>query len=93
MNLNSNVRNTENSELHRYCQKEMLSLLHQFPFEYITLKHEQVADYNSESQATLWILFVNPGPGIVAILVIVIIVSGFFFEITYKYKIQYVAET
>ena len=48
MNLKSNVRNTENSELHRYCHKQMLSLLHQFPFEYVTLKHQQVGDYNSK---------------------------------------------
>ena len=67
MNLNSNVRNTENSELDRYCQKEMLSLLHKFPFEYVTPKHKQVGDYN----------FVNPS--IVASLVIVVIVSGIFF--------------
>ena len=46
MNLKSNFRNTENSELHRYCQKEMLSLLHQFPFEYVTLKDKQDSDYN-----------------------------------------------
>ena len=45
INLNSNVRNTENSDLHRYFQKDMLSLLHQFPFEYVTLKHKQVGDY------------------------------------------------
>ena len=48
MNRKSSVGNTENSELHRYCQKEMLSLLHQFPFEYVTLKHNQVGDYNSK---------------------------------------------
>ena len=48
VNLNSNVRNTENSELHRYFQKELLSLLHQFPFEQVTFKHEQVGDYNSK---------------------------------------------
>ena len=47
-NLNSNVRNTENSELHRYCQKEMLSLLHQFLFQYVSVKHKQVGDYNSK---------------------------------------------
>ena len=50
INLNSNVRNTENSDLHRYVQKDMLSLLHQFPFEYVTLKHKQVGDYNSKRE-------------------------------------------
>ena len=60
MNLNSNLRNTENSELYRYCQKEMFSLLHQFPFEYVTLKHKQVGGYNLN-------------PGIAASLVIAVI--------------------
>ena len=66
MNLNSNLRNTENSELYRYCQKEMLSLLHQFPFEYVTLKHKQVGGYNLMNS-----VFVNPG--IAASLVIAVI--------------------
>ena len=62
MNLNSNVRNTENSELHRYCQKEMESLLHQFTFEYVTLKHKQVGDYNSNRALYEFCLsIVNPG--------------------------------
>ena len=48
MNRKASVGNSENSELHRYCQKEMLSVLHQFPFEYVALKHNQVGDYNSK---------------------------------------------
>ena len=47
----------------------MLSLLHQVPFEYVTLKHEQVGEYNFMNS-----VFVNPG--IAASLVIVVIVSG-----------------
>ena len=74
MNLNSNDRNTEKSELHRYCQKEMLSLLHQFPFEYVTLKHKQVGGYNFMNS-----VFVKLNPGIAASFLIVVIVSGIFF--------------
>ena len=47
----------------------MLSLLHQFPFEYVTLTHKQVGDYNFMNS-----VFVNPG--IAASLVTVVIVSG-----------------
>ena len=61
MNLNSGVRNTENSLLHRYCEKEMSSKLHQFPFEYVTLKHKQVGDYNSKTVLYRNFGFVNPG--------------------------------
>ena len=61
-------------------------MLHQFPFEHVTLKHKQVGDYN----------YMNSG--VVASLVIVVIVSGnlfvFFFFKLHKYnKIQYVAVT
>ena len=76
MNLNSNVRNTDNLELHRYDQKEMLSLLHKFPFEYVALKHKQLGDYNSKR---VFINSVFVHPGIVASLVSVVIVSGIFF--------------
>jgi len=50
----------------------MLSLLDQFPFEYVTLKHKQVGGYNLMNS-----VFVNPG--IAASLVIAVIVSGNFF--------------
>ena len=53
-------------------QKEMLSLFHQFSFEYVTLKHKQVGGYNFMNS-----FFVNPG--IAANLLIVVIVSGIFF--------------
>ena len=59
MNLNSNVRNTENSELYRYCQKEMLSLLHKFPFQYVTLNYKQVGDYNSKGALLLTLVLLQ----------------------------------
>ena len=69
MNLNSNVRNTENSELHRYCQNMYNSNIKKSVITIIQRGHF----VNS--------VFVNPG--IVASLVIVVIVSGnFFFLIT-----------
>ena len=36
------------SELHWYCQKEIRSLLYQFPFEYVTLEDKQVSGYSSK---------------------------------------------
>ena len=36
------------SELHWYCQKEIRSLLYQFPFEYVTLEDKQVGGYSSK---------------------------------------------
>ena len=59
MNLNSNVGNTENSELYRYCQKEMLSLLHKFPFQYDTLKCKQVGYYNSKRALLLTLVLLQ----------------------------------
>ena len=59
MNLNSNVRSTENSELYRYCQEEMLSLLHKFPFQYVTLKYKQVGDYNSKRALLLTLVLLQ----------------------------------
>ena len=85
MNLNSNVRNTENSKSHRYCQREMLSLLHQSPFEYVTLKHKQVGDYNSLLTLVLlqvWLLLKS-------FLEICLVVC--FFSLHKYNKIQYVA--
>ena len=66
------VRKQEPIRSERLMQKEMLSLFHQFPFEYVTLKHKQVGGSNSMNS-----VFVNPG--IVASLLIVVIVSGIFF--------------
>ena len=78
MNLNSNVRNTENSELNLYCQKEMLSLLHQFPFEYVT--HSNINKSLITIRRGLFMNSVFVNPGIVASLITVVIVSGIFFN-------------
>ena len=50
----------ENSGLHRYCEKDILSLLYRFPFEYVSFEDTQVSGYNSKRHF-MNSVFVNPG--------------------------------